>query len=227
MPKDNPWNTIVKDTVTPIKVKLADRSIKVRTDQFKLFKKLLKPNKNSKVLDVGVDTHEILKDSNLFEKLYQYPENLTAASIEDAKKFQNLYPKIKAVQISPDEKLPFKNKEFDIAVSWATLEHVGDYKKQEEFINELLRVGKQIFITTPWRGCIYEPHGGFFFLHWLPLSWFREICLFTGRDFWAKESNLNPLLVRDVKKMKLKRKVILNLYSTFNLLPTHIIIWTA
>lgn len=225
MLENNPWTTVVKTTVTPTKELLVNLSIKVRTDQFNLFEKLLKPNHKSKILDVGVTSHEILKDSNIFERLYEFPQNITAATIEDAKIFQKLYPKIKTVQIIPYRRLPFENQEFDIVVSWATLEHVGDYKKQEDFINELLRVGKKVFITTPWRGCIYEPHSGFFFLHWLPMGVFRKICSITRRSFWSTSENLNSLYVGDIKKMKLRRNVKVMIYSIFKLLPSHIIIF--
>jgi hypothetical protein len=226
MQDDKRWTETVKTTLTPTKQYLANLSIKVRTDQFKLFKSIVEPNSDDKILDVGVDTHEVLKDSNMFEKLYIPQENITAATIEDPKIFKKLYPKVKVVKIIPGKKLPFKNKEFDIAVSWATLEHVGGYKDQEFFLNELLRVGKKIFVTTPYRGCPYELHSGLPFVHWFPLSIFRKICRMVGKDFWATEKNLNPLFVRDIKDMKLTKKVNVRIYKMFAFLPSHLIITT-
>lgn len=226
MQKNNTWTTAVKKTATPTKHVLSSLSIKVRTDQFHLFKKILKPTNITKTLDVGVASDEILKDSNMFEKLYEYPKNLTVATIEDKKAFQQLYPEIKVVKIKPNEKLPFRNNQFDIVTSWATLEHVGGYNKQEEFLNELLRVGKNIFVTTPHRGCIYEPHTGFFFLHWLPLSWFRYFCKILGQEFWSNPVNLNPLYTKDLKRMKLSKKVNIGVYKMLKLLPSHLIVYT-
>src|SRR3989344_9341534 len=113
--KSNPWEVEVKETVTTTKHFLAGLSIKVRTDQFRLFKAQLKPTKESRVLDVGVTSDEILKDSNMFEKLYDYPENITVATIEDEKKFQKTYPEIRVVKITPNSMLPFRNRQFDIA----------------------------------------------------------------------------------------------------------------
>ncbi len=224
MKYQNPWLKKSLKTITPVKHLLSNLSVQVRTHQYNLFWSLLKPNSHSKVLDVGVTSDETLKDSNMFEKLYQYPKKLTAATIENKGKLSKLYPGIKVVQILPGKKLPFKNKEFDMVVSWATVEHVGDYKEQEKFINELMRVGKKVFLTTPYRGCIYEPHTGFFLLHWLPLEWFRKVCRITNRKFWGTSSNLNPLWVKDIKGMKLSKKVKINIYSTFNIIPSHIII---
>jgi hypothetical protein len=227
MSKNNPWETLSRKTLTPIKHKLAYFSVKVRSDQFNIFKDFVMPTENPSVLDVGATSNEILPDSNMFEKLYKYPDKLTAATIEDAKTLRKFYPAINVVKVKPIKegiKLPFKNKQFDIVVSWATLEHVGSYRDQEYFLNELLRVGKKIFVTIPYRGCIYEPHSGFFFLHWLPLWIFRKICKFTGREFWSYESYLNPLYRSDIYKMKLIREVDIILYRMFKIIPSHLII---
>lgn len=224
MPQNNPWEKESLQTVTKIKHILANLSVKVRTDQFKLFKRLLKPNSKTTILDVGVTSDETLKDSNIFERLYPYPQKLTVATIENLRKFKKLYPKIKVVKIIPHKPLPFKDKHFDIAVSWATLEHVGDYNDQEYFINELIRVSKKVFLTTPYRGCIYEPHSGFFFIHWLPLTVYRFICKLTGKTFWSDIKNLNPLFVKNIKKMNLTKKPKVLIYNMLKFLPSHLII---
>jgi hypothetical protein len=213
-------------TITPTKHLLAKLSIKVRTDQYKDFESITKPTVRTKILDLGVTSDETLKDSNIFERLYRWPSRLTVATIEDAKKPNKLYPKVKIVKIISGKKLPFNNNAFDVVVSWATLEHVGGYKSQQDFINELLRIGKKVFITTPYRGALYEPHTGFFLLHWLPLKLFRQICKHTNNKFWSTEKNLNPLWISDLKKMKFRRNLNIKVYKTFNLLPSHIIIST-
>ena len=221
----NPWLTEARGTITSTKIWLANLSIKVRSSQYRIFDKIFNPSASATVVDVGVTSDELLKDSNLFERLYPFPTKLTAVTIEDPKRFHKLYPAIKkVVKVVPHSQLPFKSRQFDIVVSWATLEHVGSYRQQEFFLNELLRVGKNIFVTTPYRYCIYEPHTGFFFLHWLPLSWFRGICRLTGRQFWTSVTNLNPLAVRDIRRMRLIRPVYVKIYKMFGWLPTHLII---
>lgn len=224
MSKKNPWIEEAKTTITPTKHLLSKLSLKERINQYNLFKKLLKPSARTRVLDIGVTSDETFKDSNLFEKLYPYKERLTLLTIENVKKIQQIFPKATVVKIEPGHKLPFKDKEFDIATSWATLEHVGDYKDQRFFLSELIRMGKKIFITTPYRGCIYEPHTGFFFVHWLPLSTFRKICQNTGRTFWANKQNLNPLWVKDLYRMFPKGIIKVYIYKMFGFLPSHLII---
>lgn len=219
------WDKKARHTVTATKLALTDLSIKTRTHQFNIFMKILKPNNRTKVLDVGVTSDEVLADSNLFERIYPYNKNLSAATIEDSVKFRKMYPRLRKVyKIKPGQKLPFRNKQFDVVVSWATLEHVGDYQSQEKFINELIRVGNKIFITTPYRGSIYEPHTGLPFVQWLPLSMFRKICKLTGRMFWSEKKNLNPLYVRDMLRMKLTKNVEIIIYKLFGFIPSHLLI---
>jgi len=212
-------------TLTFLKRSLLSKlSIKVRTDQLNILLKYLRPTAKTKVLDVGLSPNETLADTNLFEKLYPYPQRITAASVEDCRRLHPLYPKIKIVKVKPGQRLPFKDNQFDLVTSWATLEHVGNYDQQEFFLNELLRVGKQVFITTPSRGCFYEVHTGLLFIHWLPLKFFRFICRHSRFRFLAVPETLNPLFVNDIKKFKLRKRVNIYSYKTFNLVPTNLII---
>ncbi len=221
------WTQKAENTLTGTKHRLTDLSITVRTDQFNLLRNLIEFTPKIKVLDVGTSSEEALKDSNLFLRQYPYPQALTTATIEDDKRLQKLYPNINVIKIKPFEKLPFKDQNFDLVTSWAVLEHVGDLQKQADFINELLRVGKNVFITTPYRGCIYEPHSGLFFVHWLPLGLFRKFCQAIGKTFWADESNLNPLYKTNLEKMALKKPIKIQIYKTLGFLPSHLIITSS
>jgi hypothetical protein len=219
----NNWTLKAKPTITQTKHILSALSMNVRGDQFNIFTKLFKPSRSTRILDVGPTSDETLKDSNMFEKLYPYKKNLTLATIEDQQVLKKLYPKTTVKKITPGKRLPFKNNQFDVVVSWATIEHVGGYKDQEFFLSELCRVGKKVFLTTPYRGCPYEPHSGVWFIHWLPLIIFRNFCKAIGKGFWSKESNLNPLLAKDIKKMSSK-KITTKIYKLFGILPSHLII---
>lgn len=182
------------------------------------------PTAKTSVLDLGMSPREDLPDANYIEKHYPYPKKLIAASAEDCRHLKEKYPYSKIVKVMANKKLQFKNKQFDIATSWATLEHVGDYRQQEFFLNELLRVSRHIYVTTPFRGCIYEPHTGVFLLHWLPLRQFRQVCRLLKKEFWSDIRNLNPLNPSDINQMRLRRKVYVTLYKTLGWLPSHMII---
>ena len=223
MENSSSWSFNKLNQISLVKHWLANLSLKVRGEQLEVMKQLFDVNKKTKVLDVGVSPNEELIDTNFFEKNYPYLEKVTAASIEDCSQLKDKYMGVRFIKIKAGEKLPFADKMFDLVVSWATLEHVGGYKEQAFFLSELERVGKKVFVTTPYRGCVYEPHTGIFLLHWLPLKLFRGVCKIVNKPFWSKQENLNPLWVRDVKKITDGRLKI-RIYKTFGILPTHLLI---
>jgi hypothetical protein len=217
------WSTNNLNPLGPVKHLLSHLSLRVRQDQLKIMISTLKPNKKTRVLDVGISPNEELVDTNYFEKNYPFPEKITAVSIEDCSNLKKEYPQIKILKIKPNQKLPFKDNQFDLVVSWATLEHVGDYQDQAYFLKELSRVGQKIFVTTPYRGSPYEPHTGIPFLQWLPLPLFRKVCSLLGKEFWTTPKNLNPLWLKDVKNM-LSSRINIRVYKTFGFVPSHLII---
>jgi len=90
MKSKNPWLNEVKKTITPVKHLLSSLSVRVRTDQFSIFMDIIKPTPKTKILDVGVTSDETLKDSNMFEKLYPYPNRLILATIENDQKLKKV-----------------------------------------------------------------------------------------------------------------------------------------
>ena len=162
----------------------------------------------TKVLDVGV-TCDNRKDSNFFEKLYPYPQNITAVGVEDASFLEKEFPGLTFLQ-TDGSKLPFADKSFDLVVSFAVLQHVGSRYQQQQFIDELCRVSHRCFITTPNRWYPIDFHTALPLIHWLPAPLFRKILRWVGKDFWAKEENLNLLTEKEIlqmlpKNIKLKK----------------------
>ncbi|WP_205371032.1 hypothetical protein [Thermoleptolyngbya sp. PKUAC-SCTB121] len=86
-------------------------------------------------------------------------------------------------------------------VSFAVIEHVGSRAQQRAFVQELCRVGKQVYIATPNRWYPVEFHTILPLIHWLPARWFRRILRLLGHDFWAKEANLNLLTLSEFKQL--------------------------
>jgi SAM-dependent methyltransferase len=62
--------------------------------------------------------------------------------------------------------LPFGDTSFDLVVSNAVIEHVGDARDQVRFGEECARVGKHWIITTPNRWFPVESHTGAVLSHW-------------------------------------------------------------
>lgn len=74
--------------------------------------------------------------------------------------------------------MPFQDRSFDLVVSNAVIEHVGDETAQREFVREHLRVGHAWVMTTPNRWFPVESHTSMLFRHWSP-SWRGERTEFT------------------------------------------------
>ena len=54
--------------------------------------------------------------------------------------------------------LKFPDKSYDIAFSNSVIEHVGSWERQQAFAKDIRRVGKAIWVQTPARECLIEPH---------------------------------------------------------------------
>lgn len=170
-----------------------------RKHMFETFIKALRPDQNTSVIDVGV-TCDKRSDSNFFEKIYPYPQNITAVGLEDASFLEQDFPGLKFIKVE-ESKLPFGDKQFELGVSWAVIEHVGSREKQKAFLSEILRVSKRVFITTPNRWYPIEFHTVTAFLHWLPPELFRKILKTFKMDFYASEDTLNLLSENDLLEM--------------------------
>jgi SAM-dependent methyltransferase len=157
------------------------------------------PTPEMTVLDVGV-TSDLREDSNFFEKLYPYPQNITAVGVEDAAFLEQEFPGLTYVR-ADGLSLPFADKSFDLVVSFAVIEHVGSREQQTAFVRELMRVGKTCCITTPNRWYPVEFHSILPLVHWLPPLWFRRILKLLGKKFWAEEKNLNILSQQEILEM--------------------------
>ncbi|MBW4551232.1 MAG: class I SAM-dependent methyltransferase [Aphanocapsa sp. GSE-SYN-MK-11-07L] len=171
-------------------------SLYARQRMFRSLMEIAQPTSETSVLDVGV-TCDRRQDSNFFEKLYLYPQQITAVGVEEAYFLEQDFPGLKYVK-ADGLSLPFPDQSFDLVVSFAVIEHVGDRRNQQKLIAELCRVGRNCYITTPNRWYPIEFHTVLPLIHWLPAKWFRWILKFLGQEFWSKEENLNLLTLNEL-----------------------------
>jgi hypothetical protein len=172
---------------------------KVRMDIYNKMMSRLKPTQNWKVLDVGV-TSDRTPDSNFFERLYPYPNQIVAVGLEDASFLEQDYPGLRFI-LADARELPFEDNAFDLAFCSAVIEHVGPRPAQKKLLSELSRVSRTAVVTTPNRFFPLEFHTLTPFLHWLPERVFRSFLRRTGRHFFSLEENLNLLSDVDMEKL--------------------------
>jgi SAM-dependent methyltransferase len=145
-------------------------SMRSRERKLQLFLDLLQPGPETTVVDVGVTDAPFGAGStdNFFEALYPWPERITGVGHTELDRFAAAFPQVRVVRADGRD-LPFGNAEFDLGFSNAVVEHVaGGRDGQRQFVHELCRVARRVFVTTPNRHFPLEVHTLLPFVHWLP-----------------------------------------------------------
>jgi len=145
-------------------------SMRSRERKLQLFLDLLQPGPETTVVDVGVTDAPFGAGStdNFFEALYPWPERITGVGHTELERFAAAFPQVRAIRADGRD-LPFRNAEFDVGFSNAVVEHVaGGRDGQRQFVHELCRVSRRVFVTTPNRRFPIEVHTLLPFVHWLP-----------------------------------------------------------
>jgi SAM-dependent methyltransferase len=180
-------------------VPLASRvSLAARQKMFRLFMAACQPTAATTVLDIGVTNDTSFAESNYFERLYPYPQNIVCVGTEDGSHLMQVYPGLRFQRVESGAPLPFADRQFDVVFSNAVLEHVGSRDQQRAFLREVCRVGKSCFVTTPNRWFPVEHHTGLPLLHHLPKPLFRALIRRTRYAYWAEEAHLNLLGAREL-----------------------------
>jgi SAM-dependent methyltransferase len=173
----------------------------LRREQAKIyehFARAFPPRPDWRVLEVGTNGSLTDPRDYFLHDKYPYPERITAAGLEAPDVFRRVFPRYTYVQVRRGAPLPFEDQSFDLVFCNAVIEHVGTREQQRTFLAEILRVGRQAFITTPNRWHPIEFHTVTPFLHYLPPRMYRRIYAAAGLEFFSKEENLNLLDARDL-----------------------------
>jgi SAM-dependent methyltransferase len=182
--------------------RLASRlSVRVRRRMFELFLRELRPTASSLILDLGVTSEDEHPESNFFERWYQHRDRIVCAGTQEAGGLEQRYPGVRFVRVEADRPLPFRDREFDIVVSSAVVEHVGHRERQRRFLAEALRVARAFFVTTPNRWFPVELHTSLPLLHYLPTPLYRAAYRSLGFDTYASEDTLNLLDRRGLARL--------------------------
>ena len=149
------------------------------------------------ILDIGttpiLDNHE-----NFFLNHYKFQHKITCFSDQNLDKLKTNFPNLKTIQ-GDGRNTNLPDNSYDIVMSNATLEHVGNYQNQCKFVKELYRISrKRCIISTPNRYFPIDSHTMLPFIHWLPKKIHRKILKLLNKNFLAKEENLNLISTKDI-----------------------------
>ncbi|MCI0412586.1 class I SAM-dependent methyltransferase [bacterium] len=173
-----------------------------RTEIYELFLREMSPSPQCSILDIGVSvTEQDRLEENILEQLYPHLSRITMLGIHEGAFLEQIFPGTKYVQHMPGSTFPFADDHFDICYCNAVVEHVGEEQYQREFVREVLRISRKVFLTTPNRGYPIDFHKMLPFLHWLPMDWYRNIISWGGDTFYSKKENLNLLYKKDLVRL--------------------------
>lgn len=144
-------------------------SHKSRTRKFHLFESVFNPQPDERVLDIGASGDVFLRYT--FEDVYPFPSRIIAGghSLAEIQSARRAYPK-PTYAVFDGCALPFPDKSFDTVFSNAVIEHILGPGRQEQFAQEVMRVGKSWFVTTPNYWYPFESHYHLPFIQFLPVS---------------------------------------------------------
>ena len=150
-----------------------------RTRKLRLFYELLRPTKQTRILDVGGETHPSLEGAIQFIDGYPWKENVSVVNLssEHISRIKCHYPEIDA-RVGDACALPWEDKYFDVVYSNAVIEHLSEFERQKKMAAEIMRVGKSWFVATPNRWYPLEFHMRLPVVTWLPRSgqiWLGQI----------------------------------------------------
>jgi hypothetical protein len=157
--------------------RLSQRSRRLKMD---LFHRYLHLAGTEHILDIGSQV-----DSQSRQILERFHDRslITAANIEPnhLRAIRNAYPGVRTVQCDA-RSMPFRDREFDVVYSNAVIEHVGNLEDQQRMADEVRRVGKRWFLTTPNRWYPFEFHVRMPLISWLPPRWMHKAARLWGYD---------------------------------------------
>lgn len=179
-------------------------SSNARRKRAALFRNSFELGPDTKVLDLGSYTGEHIR--GVLEGTPVRPENIYIADIDAAalKRGHEQFG-FTPVLIGQSGKLPLPDGYFDIVYCSSVIEHVTIPKSevwtlrsgkefrerslahQREFAREIVRVGRQFFVQTPYRWFFIESHSALPFVAWLPRRMIVPILWFF-RSFWFKRT---------------------------------------
>ncbi len=145
------------------------------------FSRLFDLNDETTILDVGGSP-----------SIWQFLENnprVDILNIDELYNYEGLKQNMSFIR-GDGRDLKFGDHSYDIVYSNSVIEHLGTYEDQQTFARELKRVGKGLFVQTPAREFLLEPHYLTPFVHWFPIRMQRKLLKhFTLWGILMKPSN--------------------------------------
>ncbi len=165
-----------------------------RFDFFKsLFTSLPRP---LHILDVG--------GTQVFWEIMGFIQDDIHLTILNTEPVEATFPTVTTMVGDARDMREFKDKQFEVVVSNAVIEHVGNFKQQRQMAEEVQRVGKRYIIQTPNRYFPIEPHVLIPFFQFFPLKFKVFTATHTPNWGWkaAHIEELNTIRLMSEKELR-------------------------
>ncbi|HEV2348414.1 MAG TPA: methyltransferase domain-containing protein [Terriglobia bacterium] len=176
-------------------------SHKSRAKKFDLLRSVFTARPGDRVLDVGASGEVFLRYT--FEDVYPFPERIVAggAAVNEILNTRELYPRPQYA-VFDGCALPFPDKTFDLAFSNAVIEHILGDGRQAKFAQEIMRVGKSWFVTTPNFWFPFESHYHLPFIQFMPRPLERQYNRMLGSHIpRGRVQDLGLLSARELRRL--------------------------
>lgn len=139
----------------------------------------------SSVLDIGTGSGDIAYE------LAKFAKKVTSVDIVDERKEKRGY----TFELAKDEKLPFKDESFDVVITNHVVEHTPDQSKHISEVMRVLKPGGFIYIATPNKFWLSDPHYKLPFISWMPRGMSAKYLHLIQKAKW----DIYPLSARKLK----------------------------
>lgn len=106
----------------------------------------------------------------------------------------------------------FDDGQFDLVHSNSVIEHVGGWERMVMMAKEARRIGKRLYVQTPYFWFPIEPHFITPFLHWLPLSLRVKLAQTLPLGNWPRANNVDEAMLAQTSSVLLDRAMMKSLF---------------
>lgn len=180
---------------------LKELSHKSRKKKFDLLSTVFEARPEDRVLDVGASGEVFLRYT--LEDVYPFPERIVAGGVtlNEIMSARQFYPRPQYA-VFDGCALPFPDKSFDLVFSNAVIEHILGDGRQAKFAQEIMRVGKNWFVTTPNFWYPFESHYHLPFIQFMPRPLERQYNRLLGSHIpKGQVQDLGLLSARELRRL--------------------------